>query len=68
MTQTVRCSGAFRLQKANPVRPRRQHATFQAAESEAKRLHAQDPTTAFLILQEIACVGFSAAALIEQAA
>lgn len=68
MSQTIRAAGPFRLHKANPARPRRQHATFESAEGEARRLHAQDPTSSFVILQEIARVGANLDLPFEQAA
>ncbi len=56
MTQTIRCAGPFRLHKADPARPRREHATFEEAEAEARRLQAQNPGQCFVIAQEIARV------------
>lgn len=56
MTQTIRCAGPFRLHKADPARPRRQHPTFEAAEAEAKRLQAMNPDQSFVIAQEVARV------------
>jgi hypothetical protein len=56
MNQTIRIDGPFRLHKADPARPRRAHTSFEAAEAEANRLVALDPTATFIISREEARV------------
>jgi hypothetical protein len=56
MTQTVRLTGPFRLHKAEPRRPRREHPTFEGAEAEARRLITLNGDDAIIIAQEVARV------------
>lgn len=53
---TVHLAGPFRLHKAEPSRPRRQHATFERAEAEAQRLLSINPGDTIVIAQEVARV------------
>lgn len=55
--RTVRCTGPYRVHKAERARPRRSHPTFDAAETEAHRLAAAQPGDGFVIVQEVAQVG-----------
>jgi hypothetical protein len=55
-TDTVRIGGPFRVHKAEPARPRREHPTFEAAEAEAGRLLADRPDETFVIAQIVARV------------
>lgn len=56
MIRTEAVVGPFRISKAEPVRPRRQHGTFAEAEAEARRLSRANPGSAFVIAQEVARV------------
>lgn len=53
---TVRLDGPFRLHKAEPARPRREHPTFERAEAEARRLMTNNPDDTIIIAQEVARV------------
>lgn len=48
--------GPFRINKADPARPRRLHPTRSAAEAEALRLLDQHPGETFIISQDVGCV------------
>lgn len=58
MSATTRPAGAYILNKADPAKPRRQHRTYEVAETEAHRLAKANPGTEFIISQEIARVTF----------
>jgi hypothetical protein len=52
--RTVPCTGPYRVHKAERARPRRSHASFDAAKTEAHRLAAAQPGDAFVIVQQVA--------------
>ena len=56
MIRTESAEGPFRISKAGPVRPRREHPTFEAAEAEAHRLSRVNPNDTFIIAREVARV------------
>lgn len=56
MSEITRSDGPFILNKADPARPRRQHKTFEKAETEARRLATNNPGSEFVISQEVARV------------
>jgi len=50
---TVKSAGSFRIYKAEPHRPHREHPTFECAQAEAKRLAELSPSDTFVIAQEV---------------
>ncbi|APZ98045.1 hypothetical protein BWQ93_05795 [Sphingopyxis sp. QXT-31] len=56
VSDTIRAPGPYRLHKIDGANLTRPHATFDEAESEARRLVALYPDSSYLIAQEVARV------------